>query len=120
MKLKEFNSKFVYTPDRKGADQWGIPNIEDGFIRDDCEGYALGLRKYVDGMENTEIYFCKFKGQGHVVSKINGMYIDNIMKDFKGTLPKEYTDLRRLSKLNVWWRIFSTKMFGRVLFNKII
>lgn len=90
------NSKFVYESDGK-IDVWEVLDTDEEKIRGDCEDYSLtfiwvaedrSILKFIFALLTAKyiIWFVKSpRDVGHVITYVrsNGMYIDNIMKDFR-------------------------------------
>lgn len=92
MKLENFIEHYKYTSDG-AVDTWEIPTLIDGKYQDDCDGLALGVLYYVVAEESLLklwwlfmftstklLYVITASGEGHMVLRHNGKYIDTYTK----------------------------------------
>lgn len=93
--IKLLNSKFKYKYDSRWFDRWRILDISQEKVEGDCEDYSLtfvylasdqSLRKFWKNLllRKFSLHYVKTpRGEGHIVCKHNGLYIDNIQKAFR-------------------------------------
>lgn len=87
--LKYINKTFKYKGDKKWLDKWTIMN--EPFVGD-CEDYSLTTIYYANDKSMLKfiwsiitlkyvLYYVKTsRGEGHVITRYNGMYFDNIQR----------------------------------------
>lgn len=113
MTLKALNDNFIYTPDKQ--EDWTIPSLVDGKYRDDCDGYMLAVYYAVDDFQNKDkkVWFCNAYGGGHVVTEIDGLFIDNNTRklvDLKILEMAGYSNFRRVYPVEIWFKMFVSKI----------
>lgn len=124
MKLEDFNNAYGYKNDPKEYDQWIIPPIVDGKIRDDCDGYSLGVLYYVVANESifrfwwlllTSAKIHRVYNDGHhVVLRVKDRYIDN--------WTREWVDKAHMESLGHKFYCFQHPLFSvvvKMLYTKI-
>ena len=123
MTLAEVNSRFVYKTDTNQygrVEHWATLSEVGDKLVGDCESYALHLKKYVPEFKDYDLYHCKLGGEGHCILSNGFIMIDNntqrrlalykYMEDYK------VTDLRKYWKIEVLWKVWTTKLLGFVPF----
>lgn len=108
--LDRLHNRFTYEQD--DGEVWEILSSE-GSVKGDCEDFAMTLLVQIEGKfwkpilkGQYAIYFCRFKGYGHVVlcHKKTGLFADNIRKtwnSYEYLKDHHYTDFDRYGSIKI-------------------
>lgn len=124
MTLKDFNEKYEYKSDK---DKFGYTEVwevgtpdKDGVYRMDCESYMLTLLDLDLISSETELYYCKINGEGHCIGVLGDKVIDCNCQEWMhiNNYTEKYnmTNMRKYWKVEIWYKLVTTKLFGRVPF----
>lgn len=102
---KQFNTTFQYTPDP--LDYWRF-YPQKGTIKGDCDDYSINfVNRLFKGFwkpiltKEAVLYHCEYNGEGHMIVKIGGYFVDNITSTPFDKPAPEYTNLKAYSRYSV-------------------
>ena len=125
MTLKDFNKNYIYQTDKDKfnyTEVWEVIKPINKKYYGDCESYCLTLIHLKLVPKTAYLYYCKIENQGHCILIKDKEVIDCNTKEWIDleTYTKKYnmTSLRKYTKIEIWWKKITTKIFGYVPFIK--